>query len=271
MKPLLLLFLLLLSCAGRAADLVFGFYAAPVTVFTKEEAAKMPETGKADIGAILKARGFDMPEGSSAFFDAASAMVFLRSTQRDLNHLDRLLEEVWVTESLDGHVKQVKITAVCHAIPLSALPADFGPSSSLQTLPQDKLTVVDRTTLICRGGQRAKVENRRDKPGKPAPANPEAPPGLPEAEREFEIEVTVGEDGATIDLNMYWFLRTPKLAQAGETGEFKVTTQILGTHNGSVMQELGVTGEADPRLVFLTIQFHIMPPAMPDKRTEQPK
>ena len=272
MKVILLLLLFLMH-AVRAADLVFSFYGAPVTLFTKEEAAKMPETGKADIAAVLKARGFDMPEGSTAFFDAGAAEVFLRSTQRDLNHLERLLEELGKAEAgvLYGQMKQVKITAVCHAIPLSALPADFGPASSLNSLPQDKLTIIDRATLICRSGHRSKMENRRDKTGKPpAPAKDEEPPP-PEAEREFEIEVTVGEDGTTVDLNMAWNLRTPKLAPAGEAGEFKVTTQILSTHNGSVMQELGVTAEAEPRLVFLTIQFHIMPPVTPVKSAEGAK
>ena len=270
MKTILLLLLCIVQ-AARAADLIFGFYGAPVTLFTKEEAAKMPESGKADIAAVLKARGFDMPDGSSAFFDASAAQVFLRSTQRDLNHLERLLEEVAQTVVLDRNVKQVKVTAVCHAIPLSALPADFGPASSLKSLPQDKLTMIDRATLICRGGQRSKMETNRDKLVKPpVDLNKEDPPPL-EATREFEIEVTVGEDNTTIDLNMAWDLRTPKLAAAGETGEFKVTTQILSTHNGSAMQELGVTGEAEPRLVFLTVQFHIMPPVTPVKSAEQPK
>ena len=136
MKTILLLLLCIVQ-AARAADLVFGFFSAPVTLFTKEEAAKMPESGKADIVAVLKARGFDMPEGSSAFFDAAAAEVFLRSTQRDLNHLERLLEEVAQAVVLDRNVKQVKVIATCHAIPLSALPADFGPASSLKSLPQD--------------------------------------------------------------------------------------------------------------------------------------
>jgi hypothetical protein len=266
MKTLLLL--LLLVHAVRAAELVFGFYAAPVTVFTKEEAAKMPESGKADIAAVLKTRGFDMPEGSSAFFDASAAQIFLRSTQRDLNHLERLIEEVAMAEGTNAWVKQVKVTAVCHAIPISALPADFGPASSLASLPQDKLTVVDRATLLCRGGQRAKMENRRaksDPSDKSEPSDSSAEPLPPLAGRVFEIEVTVGEDGSTIDLNIAWELRSQKLAPAGETGEFTLTTQVLSTHQGSVMQELGVTGEAEPRLVFLTLQFYILPPPVPVK------
>ena len=157
---------------------------------------------------------------------------------------------------------------MCHAIPLSAVPADFGPGSSIKSLPQDKLTIVDRTTLICRGGQRAKVENRRDKLVKP-PLDPKAeelPPA--EAEREFEVEVTVGEDGMTIDLNMAWGLRTPALAPQGQAAEFKLATQVLSTHHGSVMQELGVTAEAEPRLVFLTVQLYIMPPVLPVKEAQ---
>lgn len=264
---LLLLFLLLLQFA-RAADLVFKFFHAPVTVFTKDEAAKMPESGKADIATVLKAREFDMPEGSSAFFDAGAAEIFLRSTQRDLNHLQRLLDDLAPAEMDFSYVKQVKVTAVCHAIPLSALPADFGPASSFTSLPQDKLTMIDRATLLCRGGQRAKMENKREKLDQPPPKPGEEPPP-PAANREYEIEVTVGEDGTTIDLNMAWTLRTPKLAPAGETGEFSVTTQILSTHRGSVMQELGVTAEAEPRLVFLTMEFYIMPPAGPVKAEEK--
>jgi len=261
------LLLLLLLQAARAADLVFRFFPAPVTVFTKEEAAKMPETGKADIAAVLKARGFDLPDGSSAFYDAAAAQVFLRSSQRDLNHFQRLLDDIAPEEAAFSYVKQVKVTAVCHAIPLSALPADFDPSSSLNSLPQDKLTVIDRASLLCRGGQRAKLESRRDQLDKPPP-NPDEEPLPLAAAREYEIEVTVGEDGTTIDLNMAWELRTPKLAPPGETAEFKVTTQILSTHRGSVMQELGVTAEAEPRLVFLTMELSIMPPVTPVKEKQ---
>jgi hypothetical protein len=269
----ILLFLLILAHAARAAELVFGFFSTPVTLFTKEEAAKMAESGKADIAAVLKARGFDMPEGSSAYFDAAAAQVFLRSTRRDLNHLERLLEDVLKAEAREtyGSVKQVQVTALCHAIPLSALPADFGPASPLSQLPQDKLTVIDRTTLICRGGQRSKVESRRDRDGARPKASPGADEPPPEAERAFEIEVTVGEDGTTIDLNMAWELRTPALAPPGQAGLFKTWGQILSTHNASVMQELGVTAEAEPRLVFLTIQFHIMPPVTPVSAAPQDK
>jgi hypothetical protein len=256
--------------AARAAEMVFGFFHAPVAIFTQEEAAKMPANGKADIAAILKARGLDMPEGSSAFFDAGAGQIFLRSTQRDLNHIERLLERSQQATGVTVMAKQVKVTAICHAIPVSALPPDFGPASALNSLPQDKLAVIDRTTLLCRSGQRSKVENRRDKPDKPPPADDEPWPP-PEAEREFEIEITVGDDGVAIDLNMAWTLRTPKLAPQGEAGEFKLTTQILSAHNGSVMQELGVTAEAEPRLVFLTIQFYLMPPVTPVKAAEPPK
>ena len=115
------------------------------------------------------------------------------------------------------------------------------------------------------------MESNRDKLVKPpVDLTKEDPPPL-EATRDFEIEITVGEDNTTIDLNVAWDLRTPKLAPAGETCQFKVTTQILSTHNGSVMQELGVTGEAEPRLVFLTFQFYIMPAVTPVKSAEQPK
>jgi hypothetical protein len=269
----ILLLLVLLAHAAHAVELVFGFFSTPVTLFTKDEAAKMPASGKADITGLLKARGFDMPDGSGAFFDASAAQVFLRSTPRDLNHIERLLENLGKAEAQQyyGAVRQVKVTAVCHAIPLTAMPADFGPASALPSLPQDKLTVIDRTTLICRGGQRSKVESHRDKQVKPPPdpKTGETPPS--EAERSFEIEVTVGEDGTTIDLNMAWEMRTPKLAPEGQAGEFKIWTQILSTHNASVMQELGVTAEAEPRLVFLTLQFHIMPSVTPVTDTPESK
>ena len=140
--------------------------------------------------------------------------------------------------------------------------------SSVKSLPPDRLTVIDRSSLICRGGQRAKLEDDRDVTNRSPDSD--APPV---AEKSFEIEVTVGEDGSTIDLNMAWDLRTPRLAPTGQAAKFNLTTQILTTNGGSTMQELGTTSEKVPRLVFLVLDYTILPPVVAEKikRATAPK
>ena len=122
--------------AGKlyAAELNFGIYDATARLFTQAEAASLPRHGKAEIKAVLQARGFELPEGSSAFYDAVTGRVFLRSTAKDLRHMQRLVQRVEAQEAAAGAAsqrKQVRMNAVCYAIPVSALPADFGPQSSI--------------------------------------------------------------------------------------------------------------------------------------------
>ena len=275
-RLLLLVIFCLNAHAGKspAAELDFGIYEASAQLFTQAEAATLPEGGKADVKAVLKARGFDLPEGSSAYYDAGSGRVFLRSSTRDLRKLQRLVQQLASDEAAASHVKQVRMNAVCYAIPVSALPADFGPQSYIKDLPPGQLTVVDRTALICRGGNQSKVDSRQDAPvhagAKPAPNSDEAPP--PVGERTFEIECFVSDDSAMIDLNVFWEIRSEKLAPPGQTGTFKVAGQILAAPGSTVLQELGVTEEKEPRLVLLALEFHLLPPvAAPEPTpTEDP-
>ena len=122
--------------------------------------------------------------------------------------------------------------------------------------------MVDRTAVICRAGQRSKAESKRDEPvpegAKPAP-DPDAPPP-PVGERSFEFECTVSDDSAVIDLNVAWEIRSEKLAPPGQSGTFKVAAQLLAAPGSTVRQELGVTEEENPRLVLLSLEFHLLPP-----------
>ena len=260
---IILLLLTMLAPLLRAADLVVGFRPAPPEFFTVEEAAKLPENGQADIGALLKARGYEMPDGSSAWFDAATAQIFLRSTPRDLNRLSLQLRDAQALTGSPDAVKQVKVTAVCHAIPLAAVPADFGPHSPLASLPADQLTVVDRCAIICRGGQRARSEQRDE--ARPAPVRGKKKPEPVDGQRDFEIEATVGDDGMTIDLNVAYSLTTRALASPDQRAVISLATQVIGMSGGSVMQELGISNEAVPRLILLTLHYQIKPPAGPGK------
>lgn len=269
--PVLLSFVLLVFRAG-ADDLVFGIYDFPVFSFTAEETAGFPKNGQADAAPVLKKRGFDMPEGSSAFFEASSARIFLRSTQRDLNHIQRVAWE----GSLSGGTMargplQVRLTAICHAIPLSAVPADFGPLSSLSSLPADKLTVVDQASLLCQAGQRAMTQTKREPATGPANTEEEET-DLPAAvARNFECECTVSENMEVLDVNLAWEIRTPKLAPAGNAGLFKIANQILFKNGETWRQELGVTDESEPRLVILSLQAELpKPPPSPEEETEKP-
>ena len=239
---ILLFFALWWGCfseTGRAEELDFGIYAAPARIFTKAEAASLPEHGKADVLAVLKARGFDLPEGSSAYYDAAAGQFFLRSTGRDLRHLQRIV--------------------VCYAIPVSAVPPEFGPQSAISLLPQEQLTVVDRVALICRGGQKAKAELHREEAATPE-TGPEPGDALPLlGERSLEYEATVSDDAGWIDINFAWEMRTERLAPNGEAATFKSYSQILAAPGSTVFQELGVTEEKEPRLVLLSLEFLLLP------------
>lgn len=276
MRFLLLMILCWSVPAGTTAaqELDFGIYEASERLFTKAEAVTLPEHGKADVKALLKARGFDLPEGSTAYYDATSGRIFLRSTTRDLRRLQRFVQQLATEEGAYSYRRQVKMNAVCYAIPVAALPAEFGPQSLITTLPRDQLAVVDRTALICRAGQKAKVDSQRDEPA-PAGANPAPDPDkapAPVGERSFEYECTVSDDAAMIDLNVAWEIRSEKLAPPGQTGTFKVATQILAAPGSTVLQELGVTEEKEPRLVLLSLEFHLLPhlTAEPSIPAEEP-
>lgn len=269
--PVLLSLVLLIFRAG-AGDLVFGIYNFPVYGFTAEEAAGFPADGQADAAAVLKKRGFDMPEGSSAFFEAASARIFLRSTQRDLNHIRRVARESSLSGgTIDHGPLQVRLTAICYAIPLSAVTADFGPLSSLASLPADKLTVVDQSSLLCRAGQRAMTQSKNDQVTILA-SDAETEAEIPaEVERNFECECTVSDNMEVLDVNVAWEIRTPKLAAVGRAGLFKIANQIVFQNGETWRQELGVTDEREPRLVILSLQAELpKAPPSPEEETEKP-
>ena len=260
------------SETGRAEELDFGIYAAPARVFTRAEAASLPEHGKADVLAVLKARGFDLPEGSIAYYDAAAGQFFLRSTGRDLRRLQRIVQQV-VAETGTAP-KQVQLNAVCYAIPVSAVPPEFGPQSAISLLPQEQLLVVDRVALICRGGQKAKAELHREDPSTPK-AGPDPGDALPlSGERSLEYEAIVSDDAGWIDINFAWEIRTERLAPSGQAATFKSYSQILAAPGSMVFQELGVTEEKEPRLVLLSLEFLLLPSPLtgqPDPAGESEK
>lgn len=250
---------LLLLARGSAADLVFGMFALPSRAFTQVEASTFPESGQADAAAVLKKRGFDMSEGSSAFFDAAKGMIFLRSTARDVRRLERLSADL-PESATEREPRQVQVSATCYAVPLSAVPPAFGPRSGIGVLPAGQLTVVDRSSLICRDGQRSQTKTTQDSSSRlPAGQGAESET-LPPLSRDFEMECTLGNT-EMIDLNMAWEIRTPLLAPAGQAAEFKVSTQIMARTGGNVTMELGTTTEKEPRLVFLVLQTLLLPDA----------
>lgn len=267
---------LILSTAARAEDLVLGNLDLSLSAFSQEELRTFPDNGQADVAKLLKKRGFDLPEGGCAFYDVGSARIFLRSTPRDVRRLEKLAADH--QEISPDQPVQVRVQAVCYAVPVSALPPDFGPSSSLDRLPAEKLEMVDRASLICRGGQRAKTEhtppevteeadeeeeNPREKENGNQSTTPgkSARPASAQTERSFEIECTVNDDRLLLDINMAWEISSPQLAPAGDRGFFKLTNQVLLRPQRVVTQELGITSEPEPRLVILALQAEVLPPA----------
>ena len=99
-----------LSMPCGAEELSFGFYPVPAKLFTPEEAAKIPKSGKADIAAVLKQRGLELPRGSAAFYDAAAGQIFLRSTPRDLDQLAWLFEDLAADGAPESRAKEVKVS-----------------------------------------------------------------------------------------------------------------------------------------------------------------
>lgn len=274
-----------LSSAAWAGELVFGTFELPLTIFTREERKSFPDNGQADAAAALRTRGFDMAEGGCAFYDVASARIFLRSTARDLRRMARMADDNADPEPVPGQPQQVRLSAVCYAIPVSAVPADFGPASPVEALPREKLTVVDRVTLVCRSGQRAwsrirppeKEENDADADLEPAASGekeaddgkaekrPGQEGGGPEVkytgtDRRLEIECTISEDSLLLDINMAWEINSPLLAPAGERGFFSVANQVLMRRGRLLTQELGITSEPEPRLVLLALEAAVLKP-----------
>ncbi len=260
--PRLVLFLscvLTLSAAGSP----FRFYDLKAVFFTPQEIAGFPSDGKTDLTALLRKRGLDLPEGSVASYDAAQERLYLKAAERDLNLMDRLIDAAGPPSSTGPYgVKQVRITSVCHAIPLSAVPATFNATSSIKDLEAKSVKTIDRRSLVMRSGQRAKSGNHTPSPT-PAKDDGETPP--PKDQRELEVEVTVGEDGDTMDLNFGLTLRTPDLAPAGDTAEFTLTSQALMHNGGTMLHELGVTSESQPRLVIWEISVALEPASVPAK------
>jgi len=240
----------LLSCALTlsAAEPEFRFYGVPPSFFTAEETGAFPKSGQLDPTTLLKKRGLNLPGGSIASYDAAGSKLYLRAPRRDLDLMERLIEDAnRPSASLPYEPKQVRLTAICYAIPLSALPDPAKPISAVSELDAKKLNVVDRRTLLVRSGQRSKSENTIPAP---PPADPSAEPPPPKDHRLLEAEATVGEDGDTIDVNLALEFHTPDLAAPGNTADFTLATQALMHNKSRLLHELGTTSETEPRLVI---------------------
>jgi hypothetical protein len=242
-----------------AAEPAFRFFTLPPVFFTPEETATFPKDGQVDAAALLKKRGLELPAGSVASYDAPGARLYLKAAQRDYDLMERLIEDIHIPAGeLPYEPKQVRLTAICYAIPVTAVPDSFKATSELSELDEKKLKVIDRRSLLVRGGQRAKSENIIPLP---APADPDAETPPPRDKRMLEAEATVGEDGDTIDLNLALELRTPDLAPAGSTAEFTLSTQALMHNKSRIIHELGVTAETEPRLVIWEVRAGLEAPS----------
>jgi hypothetical protein len=168
---------------------------------TGAEANQLPPGVCYDVLPAWTARGFKPHEGTRVLYHPDTQLLFARIAPEDDAQVRAFCEwppAMWMSGAYSdsGTVKQVQLRITTYSVP-AAGPGDwkFRPATVQEflSLPSEARQILQRQSFIIRGGQRSKVTNITT-----APRTRDATL----TGQVVEAEVTVAEDGSTVDINL---------------------------------------------------------------------
>ncbi len=168
---------------------------------TGAEAAQLPPGVCYEVMPAWTARGFKPNPGTRVLYHPDTRLLFARIAPEDDAQVRAFCEwppAMWMSGAYgdSSSVKQVQLRVTTYSVPASG-PGDwnFRPVTVTEflSLPADARRILQRQSFIIRGGQRSKVTNITT-----APRRRDATL----TGQVVEAEVTVAEDGSTVDINL---------------------------------------------------------------------
>ena len=226
--------------------------AKPVALITPsapgEDAALLPAGACFDILPAWTARGFKPHDGTRVLYHPPTMLLFATIAPVDEAQVRAFCEwppAMWMSETFwgpDSGVKQIQYRVTTYAVPATGAGGwDFRPASmeELLALPADARRMLQRQSMVIRGGQRSKVEGY---------ATPQRTRGTTLTGMSVEAECTVGEDGSTVDLN-----NAPEIQvrlDDGTTAVLSSQFQQLIEWGNSWLMEAGTLPGNPPQRIF---------------------
>lgn len=216
---------------------------------TGEDAALLPPGECYDVLPVWTARGFQPHAGTRVLYHPPTMLLFARYAAEDAQQIRAFCEwppAMWLSESywvgFSSGVQQVLVLITSWEVPATGAGAwNFRPASveEFLALPADARRMIQRQSFVIRSGQRSKVTKlttpQRSSRGALEGATTEA-------------ELTVGEDGSTIELNV-----APELQVRGAEGSSLVLSsqfQQLSQWGQPWLVEAGTLPGTPPRRVI---------------------
>ena len=212
-----------------------------------DDGARLPLGVCFDVLPAWTARGFKPHDGTRVLYQPGTQLLFASIAPEDEAQVRAFCEwptTLWMSEAPSEiyGVKQVLYRVTAYEVPATGPGGwNFQPSTveELLALPADARRILERKSMVIRGGQRSKVEGY---------TTPRTDRWKTLTGMIVEAECTIGEDGSTIDLN-----NAPELAVRlgdGTPTLLSSTFQQLIPWGDSWLMEAGTLPGNPPRRIF---------------------